>query len=359
MRALRNLRKRLVDPATFAAAAAEFFPRQAPGAEPAAELHGKSGADLLRMMLGEASVPGAAPARSDWEEMLRRLVAPYAVPNPDPRQAELVAQADAAIAGHMRSILHDRAFQALESAWRGLFFLSRRLETGEHLKIFVLDLPQEELATEEGIAALTRALAEGEWSAIAGLWNFSPSDEPVLTRLAALARNARAPLIAGLAPDVVGLERVFDGLRHAPDAAWLGLALPRFLLRLPYGAATGEIESFAFEEMPATPGTRALSLGPSRFCLRVFVGRGVLPLWMEHAARHGRHHRRSSRARIRNDGAPELKPCAEVLLTEDAAEALLDCGFIPLVSIRDSDQVRVLRMQSLALSPSLIAGRWR
>jgi predicted component of type VI protein secretion system len=61
----------------------------------------------------------------------------------------------------------------------------------------------------------------------------------------------------------------------------------------------------------------------------------------------------------RNDGAPELKPCAEVLLTEDAAEALLDRGFIPLVSIRDSDQVRVLRMQSLALSPSLIAGRWR
>jgi len=216
MRALRNLRKRLVDPATFAAAAAEFFPRQAPGAEPAAELHGKSGADLLRMMLGEASVPGAAPARSDWEEMLRRLVAPYVVPNPDPRQADLVAQTDAAIAGYMRSILHDRAFQALESAWRGLFFLSRRLETGEHLKIFVLDLPQEELATEEGIAALTRALAEGEWSAIAGLWNFAPSDEPVLTRLAALARKARAPLIAGLAPDVVGLSGYSMGCAMRP-----------------------------------------------------------------------------------------------------------------------------------------------
>jgi predicted component of type VI protein secretion system len=54
-----------------------------------------------------------------------------------------------------------------------------------------------------------------------------------------------------------------------------------------------------------------------------------------------------------------MKPCAEVLLTEEAAQRLLDCGFIPLVSIRDSDRVRVLRMQSLALEPAPLAGRWR
>jgi type VI secretion system protein ImpC len=359
MRALRNLRKRLVDPATFAAAAAEFFPSRAPAAEPPGELRGKSGADLLSMMLGEAPAPRSKPARSDWDEMLRRLVAPYVVSNPDPRQAELVAQADAAIAGHMRSILHDRAFQAIESAWRGLFFLSRRLETGEQLKIFVLDLPQEELATEEGIAAFTRALAEGEWGAIAGLWNFAPSDEPVLTRLAALARNARAPLIAGLAPNVVGLERVFDGLRRTPDAAWLGLALPRFLLRLPYGAATDEIESFSFEEMPSPPEHERYLWGHPAFACACLLG--------EAFSRWGWNMRPGMVDTIdglpahvyRSDGAPELKPCAEVLLTEDAAEALLDRGFIPLVSIRDSDRVRVLRMQSLALAPSLIAGRWR
>jgi type VI secretion system protein ImpC len=359
MRALRDLRKRLLDPATFAAAAAELFPRQARAVEPAAELQGKSGADLLRMMLGEASAPGTAPPPSDWEEMLRRLVAPYAVPNPDPRQAELVAQADAAIAGHMRSILHDQAFQALESAWRGLFFLSRRLETGERLKIFVLDLPQEELATEEGIAAFTRTLADGEWAAIAGLWNFAPSDEPVLTRLAALARAARAPLIAGLAPDVVGLNRVFDELRRAPEAAWLGLALPRFLLRLPYGAASGETESFAFEEMPATPEHERYLWGHPSFACAYLLG--------EAFSRYGWNIRPGMVDTIeglpahvyKKDGAAELKPCAEVLLTEEAAEALLDCGFIPLVSIRDSDRVRVLRMQSLALSPSPLAGRWR
>jgi type VI secretion system protein ImpC len=237
--------------------------------------------------------------------------------------------------------------------------LSRRLETGEQLKIFVLDLPQQELATEEGIAAFTRALAEGEWGAIAGLWNFAPSDEPVLTRLAALARNARAPLIAGLAPDVVGLERVFDGLRRAPDAAWLGLALPRFLLRLPYGADTDEIESFSFEEMLSPPEHERYLWGHPAFACAYLLG--------EAFSRWGWHMRPGMVDTIdglpahvyRSGDEPELKPCAEVLLTEDAAEALLDRGFIPLVSIRDSDQVRVLRMQSLALAPSLISGRWR
>jgi type VI secretion system protein ImpC len=359
MRALRDLRKRLLDPATFSAAAAEFQPRQTPAVQPPAELKGKSGAELLGMMLGETPAAAPAPARSDWDEMLHRLVTPYAAPNPDPRQAELVAQADAAIAGHMRSILHDRAFQALESAWRGLFFLSRRLDTGERLKIFVLDLPQEELATEEGIAAFTRVLALGEWAAIAGLWNFAPSDEPLLTRLAGLARAARAPLIAGLAPDVVGLERVFDGLRHAPEAAWLGLALPRFLLRLPYGAATDQIESFAFEEMPAAPEHERYLWGHPALACACLLG--------EAFSRDGWNMRPGAVNTIeglpahvyRNDGEPQLKPCAEVLLTEEAAEALLDCGFIPLVSIRDSDRIRVLRMQSLALTPSPLAGRWR
>jgi type VI secretion system protein ImpC len=292
--------------------------------------------------------------------MLRRLVAPYAVPNPNPRQAELVTQTEAAIAGLIRSILHERKFQALESAWRGLFFLSRRLDTGERLKIFVLDLPQEELASEEGIAVLARTLAEGEWSAIAGLWNFAPSDEPVLTRLAGLARQARAPLIAGLAPDVVGLERVFDSLRRAPDAPWLALALPRFLLRLPYGAATSAIESFAFEEMPAGPEHESYLWGHPAFACAYLLG--------EAFSRYGWNMRPGMVDMVdglpahvykKDEGAAEVKPCAEVLLTEEAAEMLLDCGFVPLVSIRDADRVRVLRMQSLALEATPLAGRWR
>ena len=58
------------------------------------------------------------------------------------------------------------------------------------------------------------------------------------------------------------------------------------------------------------------------------------------------------------DGESESKPCAEILLTEDAAERLLEEGLIPLVSFKDRDLVRVMRFQSIADPPRGLAGRW-
>ena len=113
--ALRSLRQRLSHDSTFEAAAAEMMCRQAPQA-PAPELSNLSGADLLRMMTGEEAPARERPAaRSDWDQLVREMVAPYAVPGPDPRQPELIAQTDAAITGQMRAILHHPRFQALES----------------------------------------------------------------------------------------------------------------------------------------------------------------------------------------------------------------------------------------------------
>ena len=54
----------------------------------------------------------------------------------------------------------------------------------------------------------------------------------------------------------------------------------------------------------------------------------------------------------------QLKPCAEVLLTDEAAEMLLDRGFMPLASMKNADRVRVVRFQSVADPPVALAGRW-
>ena len=353
--ALRQLRQRLSDPATFAAAAAEIAP---PGSGIGPPLANVSGADLLRMMAGEAPAPAKVPPRSQWEQMLHELVAPYAAPRPDPRQSELIAQTDAAIAGQMRAILHRPAFHSVEALWRGLYFLTRRLETGENLKIFVLDAPQEELVTDAGRAALRYELSAETWSAVAGLYEFGPMDEPALLRIAALAREARAPFLAGVAPDAVGLSRVFAELRRSADAPWIGLALPRFLLRLPYGRETDETETFAFEEMPAVPEHERYLWGHPALACAYLLGDAF--------TRHGWDFRPGASHTIdglplhnfRSEGQPEVKPCAEVWLTEDAAEALLDAGFIPLASIKDTDRVRVIRFQSVAAPATPLAGRW-
>ncbi len=58
------------------------------------------------------------------------------------------------------------------------------------------------------------------------------------------------------------------------------------------------------------------------------------------------------------DGESEPKPCAEVLLTEDAVERMLEEGLIPLVSFKNRDLVRLARFQSIADPPRALAGRW-
>jgi type VI secretion system protein ImpC len=341
--ALRDLRARIEDGSALPRAKSQ--PANAPPA---------SGAELLRQMMGESPAAAAAPKRSDWDQMLHDLVAPYAVPGDDPRKAEMIAQTDRAIAGEMRAVLHHAQFQSLEAAWRGLYFLTRRLETGENLRIFLLDLPQAELTS----AGLRRATGDDEWGLLAGLYYFGPADEDALKEISFVARIAGAPFVSGLAPDVVGLTQAFGELRQSAYARWIGLAMPRFLLRLPYGKDASETESFAFEELSKKPEHERYLWGHPAIACAYLLG--------EAFTRFGWRMRPGSVQEIdglpahtyRADGEAQLKPCAEVLLTEDAAEVLLDRGFMPLASIKGTDRVRLVRFQSVADPPAPLAGRW-
>jgi len=347
--ALRDLRARIEDGSALPRAKSQ--PANAPPA---------SGADLLRQMMGEAPAAAAAPKRSDWDQMLHDLVAPYAAPGDDPRKAEMIAQTDRAIAGEMRAVLHHAQFQSLEAAWRGLYFLVRRLETGENLRVFLLDLPQAELTS----AGLRRATGDDEWGLLTGLYYFAPADEDALKEISFVARIAGAPFISGLAPDVVGLTKAFGELRQSAYARWIGLAMPRFLLRLPYGKNASETESFAFEELfkegelLKEPEHERYLWGHPAIACAYLLG--------EAFTRFGWRMRPGSVQEIdglpahtyRMDGEAQLKPCAEVLLTEDAAEILLDRGFMPLASIKGTDRVRLVRFQSVAEPLAPLAGRW-
>jgi predicted component of type VI protein secretion system len=58
------------------------------------------------------------------------------------------------------------------------------------------------------------------------------------------------------------------------------------------------------------------------------------------------------------EGEPATLPCAEVLLTQTAAEEMMERGFMPLASLKDQPTVRLVRFQSIADPPSSLAGRW-
>jgi type VI secretion system protein ImpC len=136
------------------------------------------------------------------------------------------------------------------------------------------------------------------------------------------------------------------------------LGLPRFLLRLPYGKDTEPAELFQFEEMP-DPAVHENYL----WCNSAFA---CALLLAQSFAEQGWELQPGSISEI--SGLPvyihtvesELRnlPCAEVLLTQTAAEKMMERGFMPLASLKDQPTVRLVRFQAIADPLSSLAGRW-
>lgn len=314
-----------------------------------------SGADLLRDMLGEPAAPGPTPARrSDWDQMIHDMVAPYAIQGENPRKGEMVAQTDRAIAGEMRALLHNPKFQALEAAWRGLYFLVRRLETGEGLRVYMADIPRQALTAEE----LRRVLGDDPWAVIAGLYYFDAKDQNALKEIALSARFAGAPFVAGLGLGEVGLNKAWADLRQSANARWIGLALPRFLLRMPYGKKASETEAFAFEELSEKPEHEGYLWGNPSVACAYLLGEAFTRYGWSMRPNAVRDLEGLPAHTYKDDGETVMKPCAEVLLTDEAAEMLLDSGFMPLASMKNSDRAKLVRFQSVAEPQASLAGKW-
>lgn len=398
---LRRLRRRLRDPAQFAAAVAEIKSwATAPAAneEPAPAPAAAEPASVLEEILGTKITPAdATPGGADWNQFLQQIVEPYTLARTDPRLPDFEAIVDEGIGARMRAVLHDPAFQEVEAAWRGLVFLVRRLETDAQLKVYVLDVNKAELAQDvvgaDDLAqtGMYRHLVERTvgtpgaepWAAVVGLYTFGldPQDPEILANLARLTRQAGAPFLAGAHSALAGAHSALAGcssfadspdardwhdqppepwqqLRQLPESQFLGLALPRFLLRLPYGKDSTTIEQFAFEELPAgAPHEHYLWGNPALICA-VLLGQSF--------TQSGWNLRAGALAEVnglpvaiyREDGEAMAKPCAEVMLTGRSAERLLDCGLMALQSVKDRDAVRLTRFQSMAAPPAPLAGRW-
>lgn len=397
---LKEMRARLSDSRTFAEAAAELGAakppaQEAPPAPPAPEPPPAAGGSLLDAVLGQTEGrPLAAPARrppDELREYVRRLVEPHLEPGADPRQPELLAKVDAATGDAMRQILHHPAYQELEAAWRAVHLLVRRVETGENLKLILLDVSKAELAADLAsseelrqtgaykllVEKTVQTPGAAAWSLLAGNYTFEPArdDALLLARLATIARAAGAPFLAGAGTRVLGFASFGDmpdvrqwsgppdaeawqALRELPQAAWLGLTMPRFLLRLPYGKQTDPIERFAFEEMQR-PAHESYLWGNSALLCTLLLAQSFSESGWD--MRPGMHQEVDGLPLhvYKRDGESVAKPCAEALLTEPAVERMLDLGLIPLVSPVGRDAARVVRFQSLASPPAPLAGPWR
>lgn len=398
---LKDTRQSFYDPSRLAAFVQELQTMPKENAESPRDTSNETTGSLLDQIIeqnqpsqSEGETSGSVVPPTEWDSFLHGIVKPHLVAKAHPRQEEMVDAVDAAAGELMRMILHHEAFQAVEAAWRGLSFLVSRLETDNELELFLLDLSKAEFATdlagtEELIhTALYKLLVEqavgtagGQpWSIVAANYTFEKKtdDMGILGRMAKIAKAAGCSFVAAAGdrflceeslaktPDPEDwqprenqeAEKSWQALRHISEAANLGLGIPRFLLRLPYGADTDPVDDFNFEEMPITPEHANYLWGNPCFAIMLLIGQSFsVQGWQVQPGRVQEINSLPLHV-YREGGESQLKPCAEITLSQRAAELIIDKGLMPLLSFLNQDTVRLGRFQSIADPPTRLSGPW-
>jgi type VI secretion system protein ImpC len=287
----------------------------------------------------------------------------------------LIAEIDQKLSVQVDEIIHNPVFQKLESAWRGLKFVVDRTDFRENIKVELLNCSKEDLladfedSPEVPKSGLYKTVYSAEFGTFGGrpygaiIANYEfgpgPQDIALLQKCASVATMAHAPFIAAAGPQFFGLrdylnlpnlkdlKSLFEGpqytkytsFRETEDARYVGLVLPRFLLRLPFGSNTVAVKSFNYEEdvigkhdaycwgnaVYAFATRLADSFAKYRWCPNIIgpqAGGSVenLPLHQYEAM-----------------GEVQTKIPTEIMLTERREYELSEEGFIGLTFRKDSD----------------------
>jgi type VI secretion system protein ImpC len=300
-----------------------------------------------------------------------------------------IAEIDALLSGQLNEIMHAPEFQKLEASWRGLHYLVHQTETGEMLKIRVLNVAKSELikdaekAVEFDQSALFKKIYEEEFGTFGGApygvligdyeFGGEPQDIYLLEKISNVAAAAHAPFIAAASPGLFNLEsfselgaprdlaKIFDNkneskyvkwrsYREAEDSRYVGLALPHVLMREPYGSQTVPVEAFKFEEDVDGKahnkylwGNAAYAFGARitdafaryNWCvaIRGVEGGGLVQGLPTHSFKT-------------DDGEVALKCPTEIAITDRRENELAYLGFIPLIHCKGADYAAFFGAQS-------------
>lgn len=336
------------------------------GKDPAAKERGK---DLVKQFVNQV-LEGSMAVSKDAEAMINARI----------------AQIDHLISIQLNEVLHHPAFQKLEGTWRGVKYLIDNSETSENCKIKLFNASKRELlrdlqrAPEFDQSALFKKVYEEEFGifggapfgALLGDYEFSrhPEDVELIERIAQVAASAHAPFLSAASHEMFNLDtftnldaprdlaKVFDtteyakwkGFRASEDSRYVGLCVPRILMRLPYGRMHKQIEGFAYEEhVDGTDhskylwGNAAWALG-SRImmsfarhgwcaAIRGVEGGGLVEGLPVHTF-------------YTDEGDVAMKCPTEVPITDRREKELADQGFIPLVHCKNTDYAAFFSVQS-------------
>lgn len=301
----------------------------------------------------------------------------------------LIAEIDQKLSQQINAILHQERFQQVESAWRGLHYLVNNSETDSQLQVRVMNISKKDLGRTlrsfKGAAwdrsPLFKRLYEDEYGTAGGApygclvgdyaFDHSPSDVEILDQMSMIAAAAHAPFISAAAPSLLGMEswqelanpsdiknifRVpsyagWNSLRESENAKYLGLTMPRFLARLPYGSKTEPVEEFAFEEDTAGGDHKSYVWCNSAYAMAVNINRSfkeygwcsrIRGLETGGAVQDLPVHTFPS-----SDGGVDMKCPTEIAITDRREKELADSGLMPLLHEKNTNVAYFPAAQSL------------
>lgn len=306
-----------------------------------------------------------------------------------------IAQLDALLTEQTNAVLHHPAFQRLEGSWTGLRYLVDQIQDPAQVKVRVISLSWQELsrdidrAIEFDQSQIFRKIYSAEFDTPGGepygllvgdyYLDHHPAEVATLGGMAQVAAAAFAPFVAGADPAVFGLDefaqlerplnlsRTFEqteylkwrGLREAEDTRFVGLTLPRVLMRRPRQGDGSRVDGFQYDEGGELPSRSDYVWGNSAYALAAVVLRAFQETgWL--ADIRGVRHLESgglvnglpihSFATDAEGVAP--RSVAEVQIPESQEKELADLGFIPLCHCHDTDLAVFYSNQSLQKPPT-------
>ena len=205
-------------------------------------------------------------------------------------------------------------------------------------------------------------------------------DVLLLAQIGSIAKSAQAPFIASAKETLAGcvsfgqyadaddwqyelkpgVENAWQMLRQNPVADYIGLALPKILLRLPYGKKSRPIEAFTFEEMTGKGAEchECLLWGNAAFIKAEQFARAFAENHWNMYPGDASQTDNLPLHYYEDDGETLLMPCAEIYLTEKGGRKLSEQGLIALWSVKNMDSVRSSDVIALSADGKNLQGRW-
>ena len=301
----------------------------------------------------------------------------------------IIAELDRELSAQVNEILHHPDVQELEGAWRGLHYLVSNTETDQMLKIKVFNISKKELGKTlkrfKGAAwdqsPIFKKLYETEYGTLGGepygclvgdyYFSQHPDDVELLGEMAKVCSAAHAPFLAAAAPALFGMDswqslanprdltNIFStpdyaawrSLRESDDSRYLGLTLPRFLARRPYGAKSDPVDEFNFEEETSGPGPRNYTWANAAYAMAANINRSFKEYgWCSRIRgleSGGSVGNLPTHTFPTDEGGVDMTCPTEVAITDRREAELAKSGFMPLLHKKNTDFAAFIGAQSL------------